>query len=94
MEGRVDFRVWQYDPDIDGVLHLLRQVHAAVTMRFHACIFSLSQSVPVVGIDYYETVGGKVGELFRDLGRGQDTRRIDEVECGWLVERLLQLAKD
>jgi len=86
--GAVDLRVWEFDPDVDGVLHLVRQLDVAVAMRFHACIFALSQKVPVLGVDYYPGQGGKVEELFRDLGRPDDMRRIDTADTNWLVTRL------
>ena len=84
----VDLRVWQADPDIDGVLYLLRKLDMALTMRFHASIFSLSQKIPTIGIDYYPGEGGKVEQLFLDLGLKEDVRRMDEVETEWLVKRL------
>ena len=48
----VDFRVWQADASLDGVVSLLRRVEIAITMRFHATIFALSQECKVIGIDY------------------------------------------
>lgn len=85
---RADFRVWQGDPEIDGLLSLLRCLDAAVTMRFHACIFALSQGVPTLGIDYYSHAGGKVGELFSDRSLVDDATRIDTLETHWLVQKL------
>lgn len=84
----VELQVWEADPDVDAVLYLLRNLNAAITMRFHASIFALSQELPTVGIDYYPGVGGKVEQLFQDLGLGDDVRRMDEAETDWLVERL------
>jgi asparagine synthase (glutamine-hydrolysing) len=75
------------------IQRLLRRLNAAVTMCFHASIFAISQSLPVVGIDYYIGGGGKVKELFQDLGRGDDIQQIDELESGWLVERLRDFVK-
>lgn len=85
----VDLQVWEADPDVDAVLYLLRKLDTAITMRFHASIFALSQSLPAIGIDYYPGVGGKVEQLFQDLGLGQDVRRMDEAGSDWLVERLI-----
>jgi len=85
LAGRLDVRVWEADPTIDGVLHLL---DAAVAMRLHACIFALSQRVPVLGVDYYPGQGGKVEALFTDRGRPEDVRRLDTMETEWLVRRL------
>ena len=86
----VDLQVWEADPDVDGVLYLLRHLDAAITMRFHASIFALSQQLPTLGVDYYPGVGGKVEQLFQDMGLVDDVRRMDEVEVPWLVEGLQQ----
>jgi polysaccharide pyruvyl transferase WcaK-like protein len=86
--GAADLRVWEADPGVDGMLHLLRRLDLAVAMRLHACVFALSQGLPTLGIDYYPGQGGKVGQLFRDLGRPGDVRQIDAVDGEWLTERL------
>lgn len=88
--GAVDLHVWEEDPDVDGVLYLLRKLDMAITMRFHASIFSLSQGVPTIGVDYYPGEGGKVEQLFHDRGLHDDVRRMDEVEKDWLFERLTE----
>ncbi len=90
--GKADFRVWEADPDIDDVLGLLRQLDAAVAMRFHAAIFSLSQGRPTFGIDYYPNQGGKVEQLFADLGKADDAVQIDKFTPDWLVDKLATLA--
>jgi len=90
--NRAEFRVWQAEPGVDGLLFMLRQLDAAVTMRFHACIFALSQSIPTLGIDYYASTGGKVGELFTDRGMTDDVARIDALETAWLVRKLEAVA--
>jgi polysaccharide pyruvyl transferase WcaK-like protein len=90
--ARADLRVWEADPDVDGVLHLLRRLDGAVAMRFHAAIFCLSQGVPTIGIDYYPGQGGKVEQLFHDFGLGDDVRRIDTSDADWMRDRLARLA--
>ena len=90
---RADLRVWEGDPEIDGLLYLLRRLDAVVAMRFHACIFAMSQGIPTLGIDYYPSTGGnKVGELFSDFFRGDDVVRIESIHSEWLVKRLEVLA--
>lgn len=91
--GRADLRVWEADPDVDGVLHLLRRLDGAVAMRFHAAIFCLSQGVPTIGIDYYPGQGGKVEQLFHDFGLDGDVRRIDTADADWMRDRLARLAR-
>lgn len=86
--GQIDFRVLEADPDVDGVLYLLRKLDGAVAMRFHAAIFALSQNLPTIGIDYYPGQGGKVEQLFRDRTISHLARRIDEADRAWLCEAM------
>lgn len=86
--GEVDFRVWEGDPCLDGIVDLLRRLDVVVTMRFHAAIFALSQGRPVVGIDYRVGASYKVAALLRDAGRGEHCARIDEMTADWLYDRL------
>jgi len=88
----VDFRVWQADPGIDGVVALLRRLDLAIAMRFHANIFALSQGLGVVGIDYRPGKRDKVDALHRDRGTIENVRRIDNMSTEWLVQRLTELA--
>ena len=86
--GKVDFRVWEVDPQIDGVLHLLRSLNAAIVMRLHAAIFSISQELPVVGIDYFSGSDSKLTQLFSDLDRADAVSSMEKFESPWLVEQL------
>jgi polysaccharide pyruvyl transferase WcaK-like protein len=81
----VDFRIWEGDPDVDGIVHLIRQLDAAIAMRFHACIFSFTQNIPTLGIDYYPGQGGKVEQLFADSKRPEDACRMDNYTTDWLI---------
>ena len=84
----VDYRVWQADASLDGVLALLRRLDLVITMRFHATIFALSQQRNVIGIDYRIGQRDKVGALLDDFGLGEHCCRIDEFTSEWLLERL------
>jgi polysaccharide pyruvyl transferase WcaK-like protein len=86
-----DLRVWQADPSIDGIIALLRRVDVAITMRFHATIYALSQGCPVIGVDYRPGKKDKVAALLEDDGQGHNCRRIDEITTDWLFDRLVQL---
>ena len=86
----VDFRIWEADPDVDGVLYMLRKLDIVLAVRFHACIFSLSQNRPTIGADYYPGGGGKVSELFNDLGLSEQVRVMDEVTPQWLLDRFTE----
>ncbi len=83
----IDLRVWEADASLDGVLHLLRRLDAAVAMRFHAAVFALTQKVPLIGVDYF-TGAGKVSELLADQGRPEDACTVARFTPEWLVERL------
>ena len=89
----VDFRVWQADASLDAVIALLRRVDIAITMRFHATIFALSQNCKVIGIDYRIGKRDKVAELLDDKGQGEFCTRIDQLTAEWLSERLGRLAE-
>jgi polysaccharide pyruvyl transferase WcaK-like protein len=84
---RIDLRVWESDPGLDGVLYLLRKLDLVIAMRLHAAIFSMSQALPVLGLDYFQG-GGKLTELFHDGDRSDCVRTIGAFEPDWLVERM------
>ncbi len=87
----VDFRVWQADAGLDGVVALLRRMDAVISMRFHATIFALSLGRPAIGIDYRVGQRDKVAALLADFGQSHNCGRIDEVTSTWLCERLRRL---
>lgn len=60
------YKIWETEPTINQVIYLLRNMDAAICMRFHAAIFSLSQGVKTIGIDYSLSGRGKVFTLFEN----------------------------
>lgn len=88
LRSDVDYRVWQADAGLDGVVAPLRRLDIVITMRFHATIFALAQQRNVIGIDYRIGQRDKVGALLDDFGQGENCRRIDELTPEWLLERL------
>ena len=88
----VDFRLWQADASLDGVVHLLRHIDTVIAMRFHAAIFALSQGCEVIGIDYVIGKRDKVAAVLTDAGRPDGFCRIDELESHWLVNKLDEAA--
>jgi polysaccharide pyruvyl transferase WcaK-like protein len=88
----VDFRVWEGDASIDGVVALLRRLDIAITMRFHATIYALVQGLNVIGIDYRVGRRDKVAALLTDFGRSDDCARIDEMTTDWLHQRLSRMS--
>ena len=87
----VDFRLWEADSSLDGVVALIRRLDAVVSMRFHATIFALSQNCPVAGIDYRIGKRDKVAAVLSDAGREEDCCRIDELTASWLTDKLREL---
>lgn len=90
----VDFRVWEADASLDGVVALLRRLDIVISMRFHATIFALAQRRRVIGIDYRVGERDKVGALLDDFGQSENCSRIDEMTSDWLFQRLSALARD
>ena len=88
VKGTIDLRVWEADASLDGVVHLLRRLDAAIAMRFHASIFAVTQNLPLIGLDYFAGNGGKVSELLSDLGRPEDASTVARFTPEWLIERL------
>ncbi|MEQ8981249.1 MAG: polysaccharide pyruvyl transferase family protein, partial [Deltaproteobacteria bacterium] len=88
LRSDVDFRVWEGDATLDGVVALLRRIDAVIAMRFHANIFALSQGCAVVGIDYRPGKRDKVDALLRDRGLYDNVARIDAMTVDWLVDAL------
>ena len=84
----VDYRVWEADASLDAVVALLRRSDAAITMRFHATIFALSQGVDAIGVDYRIGKRDKVAAVLSDAGKGDQCARIDELTTEWLEGQL------
>jgi polysaccharide pyruvyl transferase WcaK-like protein/MoaA/NifB/PqqE/SkfB family radical SAM enzyme len=89
LNKRVDFHIWEYEPDVDEVLYLLNRATACIAMRFHASIFSLSQGIFTIGIDYGVGQKSKVGDLFNELGLKDRVISVDKFNYQWLNEILL-----
>jgi polysaccharide pyruvyl transferase WcaK-like protein/MoaA/NifB/PqqE/SkfB family radical SAM enzyme len=79
------FKIWEIEPDIDAVLAFLRHLDLVIAMRFHACIFALSQDLPTIGIDYSQGQFGKVRELFIDFDLEERVCGIADFQPDWLV---------
>jgi polysaccharide pyruvyl transferase WcaK-like protein len=90
-DQNIDFRILEYEPGIDFLLHLIRSATLAITMRFHASIFTLSQRIPTIGIDYSVGRIGKVTELFIDQRKPENVIGVDNFSSEWLLERVAGL---
>lgn len=58
------FRIWETEPTIQQLVYFMQHVDYSICMRFHAAIFSLSQGVKTIGLDYSLSGKGKVSHLF------------------------------
>jgi len=76
----IDFRLWEADASLDGVLYLLRKLDTVIAMRFHAAIFALSQGKDVIGIDYVIGKRDKVDAVLTDAGFPENVTRIDQLD--------------
>jgi polysaccharide pyruvyl transferase WcaK-like protein len=75
------------------VVALIRRLPVVISMRFHGVIFALSQGARVIGIDYRIGKRDKVAAVLADAGFEENCRRIDELEAGWLADRLAALSR-
>lgn len=87
----IDFKIWEYEPDVDEVVYFLSRMSACITMRFHASIFALSQGIETLGIDYGVGQVSKVGDLFNERGLSDDVVNVDKLTCTWLQKRLARI---
>ena len=60
---KAHYKIWETEPTIEDVVYLLREAECSICMRFHAVIFSLSQKIETIGIDYSLKGKGKVSTL-------------------------------
>lgn len=67
LNASTGFRVFETEPTINELIYLLRQVDLSICMRFHAAIFSLSQGIKTIGLDYDLNGKGKISHLFENL---------------------------
>lgn len=82
--------IWKEEPGIDGLILLLNQVDCVISMRFHGCIFALSQRINnVISIDYQIGRDGKVSDIMDDKGCSENKFRVDELSSNDLIDRVL-----
>jgi polysaccharide pyruvyl transferase WcaK-like protein len=88
LPAEIDLRVWEAELTVRQLVALLRHLDRIVAMRLHANVFGLALGRPMSAIDYYPGTGGKVGELYADIGHPECATRIDLFEPSWLGQRL------
>lgn len=92
ISDNIDYHIWEYEPDVDDIILFLNRVKACISMRFHGCIFALSQDLPTIGIDYGIGQKSKVVELFNDFGLKDNVvgvKNIDNSNLSAMIKRVL-----
>lgn len=85
----VHYHILEYEPNVDELIEVLRHIDSMISMRFHGCIFALSQNVAnVIGVDYQIGKQGKVSEIMNSYGLSENVVRVDELSSSWLIEKL------
>jgi len=87
----VDFRIWESEPGIDEMLNFLNLMNVVISMRFHGCIFSLTQNpTSTIGIDYQVGKKGKVSELMEDCDLYDHVSNMKNLKSSWLTDKILE----
>lgn len=60
------YKIWETEPSIEELVYFLRKAKYALCMRYHAVIFSQSQHLKTIGIDYCLSGKGKVSTLLNE----------------------------
>lgn len=89
---KADFRIWETEPSIDSLIYLLRKADFTFCMRFHAVIFSLSQNIKTIGIDYSLNGKGKVSSLF--VGEEENCLPIHECRADKIISKIEYLLNE
>ena len=91
----VDFRIWEYEPGIDEMLNFLNLMDAVISMRFHGCIFSLTQNpFSTIGIDYQVGKKGKVSELMEDCNLHDYVSNMKNLKSNWLTNKIIKCVNE
>jgi polysaccharide pyruvyl transferase WcaK-like protein/MoaA/NifB/PqqE/SkfB family radical SAM enzyme len=81
----IDFKIWEYEPDINNCQILLKKAELTISMRFHGCIFSISNNIPTIGLDYSTSKKGKVYSLFEDFKLQDQVLNIKDIDSNSLI---------
>ena len=87
----IDFKIWEYETDINNCIYLLKKSKLTISMRFHGCIFSLANNTPTIGLDYSTSDKGKVYSLFRDLKIQNNVLNIMNLNEKSLIQKINNL---
>ena len=72
------------EPTAASTIRHLQRADVVVSMRLHGAVLASALGVPTVGLSY----APKVASYMRQIGMEDYCRDLDEVEPGWLVERV------
>lgn len=94
LSNHIDFKIWEYEPDINNCIYLLKKAKLTISMRFHGCIFSLASRIPTIGIDYSTSEKGKVYSLFKDFEMENYVINIKDISSRRLSEKINKVIQD
>lgn len=79
--------LWFEEPGVDSLLEFIKEMGIVLSMRFHGCIFALSQNGDnVIGLDYQVGGKGKIFELFDDRGASGSVINVADINSRKLAE--------
>ncbi len=84
-ECREKCHILGYANSPEMLIGLYANACALVGMRFHSLVFALLSAVPVLGLHYYD-LGPKIDGLLRDIGCGELSFSIEDVDPEALVD--------
>jgi len=89
----IDFKIWEYEPDIKNCQLLLKNAKLTISMRFHGCVFSLANNIPTIGLDYSTSEKGKVYSLFEDFKLQDQVMNIKAIDSNSMIFMVNKLLK-
>ncbi len=91
IDDSIDYRIWEFEPGIDEMLSFLNLMDVVISMRFHGCIFSLTQNFTnTIGLDYQVGKKGKVSDLMDDHGLSNKVSNLKDFRSTWLTEKVIE----
>ncbi|MGY0600088.1 polysaccharide pyruvyl transferase family protein [Vibrio sp. JZG10] len=89
----IELNIWYGEPGVDALICFLKKCDVVVSMRFHGCIFALSQNANnVIGIDYQIGKDGKVFDIMSDRNCGKNVIRVDKLNSQELYTMMSKIS--
>ena len=89
LDARVNYFIWEDEPDIESILYFMNKMDVVLSMRLHGCIFAMTHNVSrLIGIDYQIGREGKVSQLMQESGLGENCLSVKSLKCDSIVEKI------